>query len=69
MHHVEDKVELRHGADQLSFEVGRPLPLHHALSSQVTLWGQQCRTLGHVVMIRGKKKTALKFKIYARTSL
>lgn len=53
MHHVEDKVELRHGADQLSFEVGRPLPLHHALSSQVTLWGQQCRTLGHVVMIRG----------------
>lgn len=37
MHDVEDKVELRHGADQLSFQERRPFLLQGALSPEVTL--------------------------------
>lgn len=37
MHHVENKVELRHGAHQLGFQEGRPLLLQGALPPEVTL--------------------------------
>lgn len=37
MHDVKDKVELRHGADQLGLEEGRPFLLQSPLPSEVTL--------------------------------
>lgn len=40
MDHIEDKVELRHGADQLGFQEGRPLLLQGALPPEVTLTGR-----------------------------
>lgn len=48
MHYIENKVELRHGANQLSFQEGRPLLLQSALAAEVTLWWgvediRQCR--------------------------
>lgn len=39
VHHVKDKVELWHGANQLGFQKGRPLLLQRALTAQVTLRG------------------------------
>lgn len=37
MYNIEDKVELRHGADQLGFQEGGPLLLQSTLPSEVTL--------------------------------
>lgn len=37
MDHIENKVELRHGAHQLGFQKGGPFLLQSTLSSKVTL--------------------------------
>jgi len=37
VHHIENEVELRHGAHQLSFQKGCPFLLQSALASEVTL--------------------------------
>lgn len=37
MYDIEDKVELRHGADQLGFQEGCPFLLQSALPSEITL--------------------------------
>lgn len=37
MHYIENKVELRHGANQLRFQEGRPFLLQRALAPEVTL--------------------------------
>lgn len=42
MYNIEDKVELRHGADQLGFQEGGPFLLQSTLSSEVTLMERDC---------------------------
>lgn len=37
MYNIEDKVELRHGADQLGLQEGGPFLLQSTLPSEVTL--------------------------------
>lgn len=50
VHHVEDEVELRHGAHQLGFQERRPLLLQCALTTQVALCGQE---VGHCFQEKG----------------
>lgn len=42
MYNIEDKVELRHGADQLGFQEGGPFLLQSTLPSEVTLMERDC---------------------------